>query len=173
MRKTSGGTRSGRKWLLHLAASVGIASRIAITSVRRLPATARTDDSKTRDSRIDSMKGPPWMSWANGKTKKSNASAIKSSTVEKRRLRNRRIAASRESFVCRVPFIPLHTFRSSKTVSRVTPSRPNECTSMRSSKGHFTKPVLSTGSRRLHPCLYPPQEIPSRERLKLLREFPR
>src|SRR5437667_1336733 len=87
-RNIAGGTRCGWKWLIHLPPTAGTASKSATISVRRRLATAKTAESKTRESRIDTMISPPLISSTNGKKKKSNARAISSWTIEKRRSPN-------------------------------------------------------------------------------------
>src|SRR5882757_6505226 len=85
IRKTAGGTRFGRKWLIHLPTIAGINRKSATTSVRRRLATARTAEINTRENRSDTMISPPLTSSTNGKAKKSNPRATKSWTVVKRR----------------------------------------------------------------------------------------
>src|SRR5882724_3044227 len=85
IRKTAGGTRCGRKWLIHLPTIAGINRKSATTSVRRRLATARTAEINTRENRSDTMISPPLTSSTNGKAKKSNPRATKSWTVVKRR----------------------------------------------------------------------------------------
>src|SRR6266550_4073252 len=84
-RKTAGGTRFGRKWLIHLPTIAGINRKSATTSVRRRLATARTAEINTRENRSDTMISPPLTSSTNGKAKKSNPRATKSWTVVKGR----------------------------------------------------------------------------------------
>src|SRR5207244_1528335 len=105
IRKTAGGTRCGRKWLIHLPTIAGINKKSATTSVRRRLATARTAEINTRENRSDTMISPPLTSSTKGKEKKRSASAIRSSTVEKRRSPNRRGTVSTDSFACAFSFI--------------------------------------------------------------------
>jgi hypothetical protein len=67
-------------------------------------ATARTADSSTNESKIDTMMSPPLISSTKGKKKKSNARATSSSTAEKRWNVIRRGAAFSDSFACTVLF---------------------------------------------------------------------
>src|SRR5947208_8255732 len=85
IRKTAGGTRCGRKWLIHLPTIAGINRKSATTSVRRRLATARTAEINTRENRSDTIISPPLTSSTNGKAKKSSPRATKSWTVVKRR----------------------------------------------------------------------------------------
>src|SRR5438132_4497065 len=83
-RNIAGGSRSGRKWLSHLPPTAGISSNVATINGRRRLATARTAESNTRESKIDTIRSPPLTSSTKGKKNKSNARAISSSTVDKR-----------------------------------------------------------------------------------------
>src|SRR5882757_246598 len=68
-------------------------------------ATARTADSSTRESKIDTITSPPLTSSTKGKKKKSNARAINSSTVEKRWNLLPGCNSFGNSFPCAVSFI--------------------------------------------------------------------
>jgi len=85
MRNTPAGTKSGRKWFAHLAASVGTANSSATISVRRLPATARMAERSTRESKKDTMRSPPLISSTKGAQAKNRPRAMRSCTAEKRR----------------------------------------------------------------------------------------
>jgi len=85
MRNTPAGTKSGRKWLAHLAASVGTANKSATIRVRRLPATARMAKRSTKESKKDTMRSPPLISSTKGAQAKNRARAMRSCTAEKRR----------------------------------------------------------------------------------------
>jgi len=117
MRKTPGGTRSGRKWLTHLAASVGIASKIATTSVRRLSATASTAESSTRESKNDTIRSPPLISSRKGAQVKKMPRAMSNCATEKRRRPNSWAAGFRNSTSRAVLLVSVSTISLSHWVS--------------------------------------------------------
>src|SRR6266542_6120410 len=134
VRKTADETKSGRKWLIHLPPTDGTATTSAMSRTRLRSATARTPASSTSENKIDTISSPPLTSSRNGKRKKSNARAISSSTVEKRRIPNFGTGFG-DSFAGRVSFIQLHSSRyRSRYRVVIVPQRSralhNECWSM-------------------------------------------
>src|SRR5881398_2165620 len=85
-RNIAGGCRSGRKWLIHLPTTAGIASNTATANVRRRFATARTAEINTSESKIDTMISPPLISSMKGRKRKRSPRAMRSSTAERRRI---------------------------------------------------------------------------------------
>src|SRR5437773_9859645 len=85
VRKNAGGTRSGRKWLIHLPATAGIASTSAMTRTRLRSATANTPESSTSESKSDTTRSPPLISSTKGAATKKRPRAMRSCTAENRR----------------------------------------------------------------------------------------